>query len=209
MFFAFSLRLVVRYEHKSALPTSASPRELRPAVKVASSAECARATKLEILISAESPELAREAAKEACVLAPGSMYLGGVALVRLAQQFQEIARQMHSGENELSLRGGGGGGGSGSMDYRGTTQEADGGLLGKEFDAYNEILEAAVAAAEEEDWPEESGRRMACPLSREEVDRLERMRGIVQPSASRVVGRAVAHQALETAWERAAIVDAV
>ena len=178
---------------------------------VASSADNARTTKLDILVSAGSPELAREAAKEACVLAPGSMYLGGVALARLAEQFQEIARQMHAGENELSLRGGSGGG---SMDYRGT-QKADGGLLRKEFDAYKEILEAAAVATaaveeeeEEEEWPE-SGQRMACPFSREEVERLERMRGIVQPSASRVVGRAVAHQALETAWERAAIVRAV
>lgn len=173
---------------------------------VGSSAEDARDTKLEILISAESPELAREAAKEACVLAPGSMYLGGAALARLAEQFQEIARQMRSGGgNEFSLRSGGGG--AGSMDYRGT-QDADGGLLSKEFDAYKEILEAAMAAEETEKWPA-SGRRMARPVSREEVERLERMRGIVQSSASRVVGRAVAHQALETAWESAAVVDAV
>lgn len=173
-----------------------------------SSAETgARDAKLKILMSAESAELAREAAKEACVLAPGSMYLGGVALARLEGQFQEIARQMRSGENELSFRaGGGGGGGAGSMDYR-DAKEADGGLLGKEFDAYKEILEAAVAPEEEEEWA--GGRRTACPLSREEVERLERMRGIVQPSASRVVGHAAAHQALETAWEGAAIVAAV
>lgn len=194
--------LNVRYDHKCALPTSACPRDLESATTVGSGAEDTRDTKLEILISAESPELAREAAKEACVLAPGSIYLGGDALARLAGQFQEIARQMRSGETALSFPAHGS---VGSMDHRGM-KEADGGLLGKEFDAYKEILEAAVMA--EEEWS--AGGRMASPLSREEVERLERMRGIVQPSASRVVGRAVAHQALETAWERAAaVVDAV
>lgn len=169
-------------------------------------AEDARDTKLDFLISAGSAELAREAAKEACVLAPGSMYLGGDALARLVGQFQEIARQMRSEDNGLSLSSGGSssGGGVGSMGYRGA-KEADGGLLGKEFDAYKEVIEAAVAVEEER----LAGRRTACFLSREELERLERMRGIVQPSASRVVGRAVAHQALETAWESAAIISAV
>lgn len=169
---------------------------------VGSSAVDVRNTKLEILMSAESAELAKEAAKEACLLAPGSMYLGGAALARLAEQFQDIAQQMRSGANELAFCAGGGG--VESMDDR-DAQGADGGVLGKEFDAYKEILEAAVAAEEEC-----CGRRtMACPLSHEETERLERMRGIVQPSASRVVGRAVAHQALESVWERAAIVEAV
>lgn len=166
-----------------------------------SSAGGTRDTKLGLLIAAESAELAMEAAKEACLLAPGSMYLGGNALARLADQFQDIARQMRSDENALSHRAGG----ASRMYYPRGTKEADGGLVGREFDAYKEIIEAAVAAEGERG----AGGGMSCPLSREEVERLERMRDIVQQSASRVVGRAIAHQALETALESAVIVAAV
>lgn len=165
------------------------------------SAEDFRDTKLKILISAESAELVGEAAKEACALAPGSMYLGGAALSRLAVQFGEIARQMESAEAGMELvpvhRGGergnndlyrGGGGGDG----------IDGGLIGKEFDAYKEIIEAVTAA-------QGSGGRRTAGLSGEEVERLARMRRVVQPAASRVVGAAVAHQALESVWENAGL----
>lgn len=198
--------VLCRYDHKSALLTSTCPRELGSATITdgRSSAQDSRDTKLKILISAESAELAREAAKEACLLAPGSMYLGGVSLSRLTAQFQDIARQIESGERGLSIHvvgGGGGGGGSvgGGVDYR-CTKKVDGDLLGKEFDTYKEILEAV---ADKEDGVGGVG------WSEEEVERLERMRTVVQPAAARVVGAAVAHQALETVWKKAAIVAAV
>lgn len=134
------------------------------------------------------------------MLAPGSMYLGGVSLSRLAAQFRDIARQMESGQQDLSLHvadGGGGSGGVGSVDYRGTEGKVDGDLLGKEFDTYKEILDAVEGGGGGIGW------------SGEEIERLERMRTIVQPAAARVVGAAVAHQALETVWKKAAIVAAV
>ena len=136
------------------------------------------------------------------MLAPGSMYLGGVALERLASRFRDIARLMQLGERQLSIVGGGGGGGAGAA--------ADGDRIGKEFDAYKEIIEAAAAAAaEEEEERAAGGGGMSCPFSAEEVERLERMRDLVYPSASRAVGAAAAHQALETVWRKAAIVAAV
>lgn len=159
------------------------------------SAEGCRDAKLKILISAESAELVGEAAKEACALAPGSMYLGGAALSRLAAQFGQIAQQMESsgaGKELVSVHRGGGEGGN--MDgYRGVGSVNDGGLVGKEFDAYKEIIEATAV-----------GRR-AVGWSVEEIERLERMRRVVQPAASRVVGAAVAHQALESVWKNAGI----
>lgn len=207
MWVSFFLSFFFRYDHNSARPTSACPCELGPAMITdgTGSAQDKRDTKLKILISAESAELARDAAREACLMAPGSMYLGGVWLSRLAAQFRDIARQMESGEQGLSLHvvgGSGAAGFGGSVDYRGT-KKVDSDLLGKEFDNYKEILEAV---ADKEDG---GGGVAEIGWSREEVERLERMRAVVQPAAARVVGAAVAHQAFETVWRKAAIVAVV
>ncbi|CAN0253560.1 unnamed protein product [Ectocarpus fasciculatus] len=76
------------YEHKSAVPSPTYPRESGSPIPTVSSAHD---TKLNLLASAGSAELAREAAKEACVLAPSSMFLGGEALSLLAEKLGEIA----------------------------------------------------------------------------------------------------------------------
>lgn len=218
-----SVRVFFRYEHRSALPTSAfCPSELGaaatasvgwPAAGLAGEGDGVqpRETKLELLLSAKSPELAGEASREACLLAPGSLYLGGGALQRLASHFRDISLLMQLGEEEgqrgrmLSL------GDGSSYPRRGARTAGDGDPVGGEFDAYKEILEAAAAVAAEEEEEERAagGGGMSCPLSGEEVERLERMRDIVQPSASRAVGAAAAYQALDTVWRKAAVVAAV
>ncbi|CAM9406364.1 unnamed protein product, partial [Laminaria digitata] len=67
----------------------------------AGGAENVRESKLRLLLSAESEGLARDAAREACALAPASLYLGGEARKRLAAQFRDVSRQLGSGGREL------------------------------------------------------------------------------------------------------------
>lgn len=168
-------------------------------------AEDVRESKLRLLVSAESAGLARDAAREACALAPASLYLGGEARMRLAAQFRDVARQLGSGGRELQTARGGGGeityGGQGGVvsGYGSGGGAGDADLLSKVFDAYKEILEAA------EEGPEAGGEGDRGCWSREEVERLERMRRVVQPAATRVVGAAAAHEALNTLWREASI----
>lgn len=183
-----------RYDYQSTLPASTlGVRDLGARiVSDGAKAEDTRESKLRLLVSAESAELARDAVTEACVLAPGSMYLGGLARARLTAHFRDIARQLELGGRHLSFPGLGGN----NNNVRNVRVGAvGGGCRSKEFDAYKEILDAA------EECSEAGGREW----SREEVERLERMRRVVQPAAARVVGAAVAHEALNTVWTEAAI----
>ncbi|CAM9539431.1 unnamed protein product [Scytosiphon promiscuus] len=191
------------YDHRSALmpPACKLLRSATPSVGTVTSGEGRRDAKLNILIAAESSELVGEAAKEACALAPGSIYLGGDALSRLAAQFGRIARQMESSGAGMELVSVLRGGERGNMDlYRGVggANGIDGGLVGKEFEAFKEIVEAATAA-------EATGGRRTVGWSGEEIERLERMRRVVQPAAARVVGAAASHQVLESIWKNAGI----
>lgn len=150
--------------------------------KLASSETVTREAKLGLLVSAESAELARDAAKEACLLAPGSMYLGGVIRTRLTRHFEDIARQLAVGNGrELSRHHG---------------VRAVDGFRRNLFDAYKDILDAA-----------EQGPAGMGGWSREEVERLERMRRVVQPTAARVVGAAVAHEAFASVWKEAELAE--
>lgn len=134
-------------------------------------------------MSAKSAELARDAAKEACLLAPGSMYLGGVTRTRLTRHFEDIAMQLSAGS----------GNGRALSCYRGA--RAVDGFRRNLFNAYKDILDAAEQGAPGvEGW------------SKEEVERLERMRRVVQPTAARVVGAAVAHEALASVWKEVELV---
>ncbi|CAM9787526.1 unnamed protein product [Ectocarpus sp. 4 AP-2014] len=175
------------YEHKSAVPSPTYPRESGSAVPAAGSAHD---TKLKLLTSAGSAELAREAAKEACVLAPSSMFLGGETLSLLAEKLGEIAWLLEEGGEQEEV---------GSLGGEG--RKSGGAGFGKEFYAYKEIVEAAVEERA-------GGEAAALGRSRDEMDRLERMWRIVQPSASRVVGAAAAHQTMETFWQNLAPVAA-
>lgn len=168
------------------MPRPTYPRESASAVPPVSSAHD---TKLKLLTSGGSAELAREAAKEACVLAPSSMFLGGEALLLLAEKLGEIAWLVEEGGKEKV----------GSLSGEG--RKSGGAGVGKEFYAYKEIVEAAVEERA-------GGATAALRWSSDEVDRLERMWRIVQPSAARVVGAAAAHQTMETFWKNVAPIAA-
>lgn len=67
---------------------------------------------------------------------------------------------------------------------------------GKDFDAYKEILEAAK---------EGPAAGILAGWSKEEVERLERLRCVVQHTAARVVGPAIAHESFDTVWKMTGI----
>lgn len=139
-------------------------------------AELNREAKLELLVSANSSRLTTDAARELCRLAPTSLYLGR-KVESLAGNFEEISRRLEmeeqrEGGSALTAVGRGSGGGGGRT---------------KEFDAYTEMLDTAQRGPMDGDrW------------TRDEVDRLRRMRVVAERAAARVVGKAVAHEALST-----------
>lgn len=179
-----------RYKHKSPVsePTPLV-RDVMALVPAASNeGSHGRETKLKSLLSAASTALAEDAAVEACMLAPGSMYLGGQPRNRLMQYFCEIAKQLKA--REVSLLGSG-------RDIQDKTRYSSD-YPNQEFDAYKEILDAHKKYTEM--------RGGAWTWSVEEVDRLERMRRVVQPAAARVAGAAVAHEALDMVWRETALI---
>lgn len=178
-------------------------------------AELNREAKLGLLVSAGSARLAADAAKELCRLAATTLYLGR-ELGPLAGNFQEISRRLEMMEQQReSIRsstgsafaavGGGGrgrGGGYNMMIESGVNTGAGRGTGGdsgrtKEFDAYTEMLDTMQRGPMDgEAW------------TGEEIDRLRRMRDVVECAAARVVGEAVAHEALSTVWRGEGLIAA-
>lgn len=164
-----------------------------------------REDKIDNLVSGGSLRLAREASKEACLLAPYSMFLGGRHRMRLAVAFDEIARQLTVGEPDQgfvdssnlngSVEGGTGGRVKPGGGRRGPGIEVVNGGRTKEFEAYRALLVAA-----------RQGERGGCKFSHTEVERLVRMRNVVEPAAAKVAGEALAHEALSTIWREAGLV---
>ena len=191
------LYLNTRYEHQSALPTPApcDQEDILATVAAGTKAEQARETKLIHLISAASVELAGDMVSEACALAPGSLYLGGSTRRRLAECLEKIDQQLKGGaQARASFHAREGSVGSDlSIDAVGGNPRT------KEFDAYKEILEAAEEGAT-------SG--VVVGWSEEKVERLTRMRSVVKPAATRILGRAAACEALSSVWDEARIPEA-
>lgn len=165
-----------------------------------------RGAKLGLLASAGSARLAGDAAKELCRLAPTTLYLGR-EVEELAKNFQEISEKLGVLEEQRGRNGsaftaakGGWGGDNNRMIVSGVGM---GGRVGggsgrtKEFDAYNEML-----------FTVQSGPINGEAWTSEEIERLRRMRDVVECAAARVAGEAVAHEALSTLWREAGLIAA-
>lgn len=166
-----------------------------------------RVLKTRYLVGGGSLRLVRDAAKEVCFLAPISMYLGGEHRYKVTSAFKEITRQLIIGDRELGFVD------EGSceekMDGERKSSEVQGvacrgarstsairissGGRTKEFEAYRMILSSS------HEGPEGSN----AGWSKEERDRLWRMRRVVDSAAARVVGEAIAQESMVTYWREA------